>query len=74
MANITTHTQPAAPLFGFVRSVFSSLGDGFRAMFWAARAARQVEALMALSDEELENRGLKRGEIAKYVFSDNLWT
>lgn len=73
MTNIATHAHTPAPLFGFVRTLFTSIGDGIQAIIWANTAARQVDALMALSDAELANRGLKRGDIAKYVFSDSCW-
>lgn len=74
MASITTHTQTTAPVFGFVRTVFSSIADGVQSIVWASDAARQVNALMDLSDAELAERGLKRRDIAQYVFSDNYWT
>lgn len=74
MANITTHPQTATPLFGFVRTTFTAIRDGLSAMIWANDAARQVDALMKLSDAELADRNLKRGTLAKHVFSDNFWT
>lgn len=54
---------------------------GFLEAFWNALMAvaehnpkmKQIEALQALSDEELQARGLRREDIARHVFGDCHW-
>ena len=55
------------------RQVFVSVFDALVAIGEANPKVRQAEALMALSDDELKSRGLKRYEIAHYVFSDSFF-
>ncbi|SDW95498.1 hypothetical protein [Litoreibacter albidus] len=64
-----THAQPT--------SLFARIGDFFMAMFnsidlAASANARiaQMEKLNAKSDEELSAMGMRREDIARYVFRD----
>ena len=50
------------------RAGFAAVTRFLRALSNARRCAIEVERLMALSDAELERRGLKRDEIAAYAF------
>lgn len=69
MANITTHAHGSTWGFSLSR-VFRGIGDALITLTEANSRVRQAQALQALSDEELANRGLKRQDIARYVFSD----
>jgi hypothetical protein len=61
-------TAPA-PLPGLA-SPFAVL---FGAFSDSLSRARQITALSALSDAELAERGLRRGEIARFVAHDDYW-
>ena len=73
MALAHTHTTHG---FGLTRAL-ASFGR------WIANACEQiaiansriekVNALQALSDEQLAKRGLKREDIVRYVFADRYW-
>jgi len=52
----------------------SLIRDAVRTIATSGSKARQFEALWALSDADLEERGLKRSMLGKYVFADNIWT
>lgn len=69
MAHITTHAPVSAPFQG----LFAALGRVFGHDDDALSKTRQIEALFALSDAELADRGLRRGDVARYVFSDSYW-
>ena len=69
MADITTHAHGSTWSFSLSR-VFRGIGDALITLTEANSRVRQAEALQALSDEELAKHGLKRQEIARYVFSD----
>lgn len=65
MAYTTLHAAESAHgTFFNLKSVISSIFDTFGKV-------RQFEALSALSDAELEERGLKRSDIARTIFLDN---
>lgn len=68
MAFITD--TPRASVFGGISKFFSAMGDHWvRAMNANARVA-ELERLSAKSDEELAKMGLKRQDIARYVFRE----
>lgn len=73
MAHTTTHIPASGSILAPVAKFFSALGTAFVSMGEASSKMRQVNALQALSDEELADRGLKREDIARYVFSDCYW-
>jgi len=67
MAHTTTNAPTALPAFAFPFSVlFGALNDSLS-------RARQITALSALNDAELEARGLRRGDIARFVAHDDYW-
>jgi hypothetical protein len=55
-------------------NIFAQIGNGFLTAIVAMAEANgrvdQVERLQALSDAELERRGIKREEIVHHVFRD----
>lgn len=69
MAHISSNAPASTPFHG----LFAALTGFFRHYDDALSRNRQVEALMALSDAELADRGLRRGDIARFVFSDSNW-
>ncbi|MDE4133159.1 hypothetical protein PXK00_08550 [Phaeobacter sp. QD34_3] len=75
MAYTTHHTAPAASasavsVLKILAKPFVVIGNGLIAMGEANDRSRKVRTLMALSDAELAERGLKRDEIVQHVFSD----
>lgn len=72
-----SHYTANHPAFAFTGNplsrIFSTIGNALVTMSTSNARVRQVEALQRLSDEELEERGLKRSEIARHVFHDVFW-
>jgi uncharacterized protein YjiS (DUF1127 family) len=56
-----------------VSQVFRSLGRAMVLNSSANRRLKQIEVLQSKSDEELAEMGLKREDIARYVFRDILF-
>ncbi len=54
-------------------SIFASIGTFFSAYAHAASRRDQIDALQALSDDELAARGLAREDIVAHVFADKLY-
>ncbi|MDK3074796.1 DUF1127 domain-containing protein [Sedimentitalea sp. JM2-8] len=73
MAHTSTHNDAHFSIFGAIQNVFSTIGSAFVMMAQSDSRMRQIEALNALSDAELAERGLRRDEIARYVFNDVFW-
>jgi len=77
MAHTTTHLPVASTFVGSVAGViarfFSAFGAAMVHLGENSQKMRQINALQALSDEELASRGLKREDIARYVMSDCYW-
>ena len=73
MAHTTTHFPATVSIAGAVSRFFSALGNALVHIGENSQKMRQINALQALSDEELANRGLKREDIARYVMSDCYW-
>ncbi len=75
MAYTTHHTAPAAPASALsalkiLAKPFVALGNGLVAIGEANDRSRKVQTLMAMSDAELAERGIKRDQIVQHVFSD----
>ncbi|NRB03287.1 MAG: DUF1127 domain-containing protein [Rhodobacteraceae bacterium] len=68
MASITTNTDFVRP--SPIKRALSSILNGLISISANTSRVREMEALMALSDAQLAERGLKREEIARYVFRD----
>ncbi|MBK0327378.1 DUF1127 domain-containing protein [Rhodobacteraceae bacterium F11138] len=73
MAHYSTNHQAFRPISNPFGRFFAAIGNMLVLMSTANDRVRQVEALQALSDAELAKRGLKRDEIARYVFNDVFW-
>lgn len=69
MANITTNHAPK-PSFNPLRA----LGDAMLSIMMSAansnKRLRELERLSAMTDEQLAARGLRREDIARFVFGD----
>ncbi|MGR3466457.1 MAG: DUF1127 domain-containing protein [Shimia sp.] len=68
-----TQTPTAAPLRAALSRIFARLGEiGFAVGHARARTA-EVEALMALSDQALAAKGLRRSDIVHHVYRDSVY-
>ncbi|MGD9861629.1 MAG: hypothetical protein AB7S99_00300 [Pseudodonghicola sp.] len=70
MAHSTAPTAIFAPL----PNPFSALSKLFRGDAGASALTRQVIEISKLSDTELADRDLRRGDIARFVMHDSYWT
>ena len=72
MADATYHHAPseARNLRGNVAAFFAAIGRGLVRMGENSSRYRRLQALSALSDEALAERGLRRENIARHVFAD----
>ena len=67
MAYTTTHLPQAEAGQGIVARFFGGLVDSLVRMAEADPRFRKLNALAAMSDEELARRGLRRDQIAREV-------
>ncbi len=68
---MVTLPEPSfAPTF---KGRFKALGDACFALANNAAKARQMGALMSLSDQELAAKSLKREDIPRHVFGDGIF-
>jgi uncharacterized protein YjiS (DUF1127 family) len=65
MADVSA-LHPVSRFLALIGEALVSFGEG------QARI-RQVDALQALSDAELAQRGIRRQDIARLVFADSVW-
>jgi hypothetical protein len=77
---VATTTIPSTPLRDAGKAIAARIGAGFAAVMRflcdlsnARQCAAEVQRLMALSDAELERRGLKRNEIVTYAFRNYMY-
>lgn len=70
MAHSTTPAALSAPF----PSLYSILTELFGSSSESPSQSRQVVEISKLSDAELADRGLKRGDIARFVMHDSLWS
>lgn len=70
MAYITANAQPRKTIFF---NPFAAIWNGLIAIAEKNTRLKMAEALHKLSDAELAERGLRRQDIAMYVFSDCYW-
>ncbi len=66
-------SAPEALATGFANKVLSLMASFFRSLATATEASsrfHQIEALQAKTDEELAAMGLRRNQIARYVFQE----
>ena len=73
MAHAATHTAPNHGRPGALARLFAAGAQAIRNCVLSGRKMRQFDALWALSDAELALRGLKRNQIARYVFAESDW-
>ncbi|MCH2094001.1 MAG: hypothetical protein MK160_02685 [Rhodobacteraceae bacterium] len=75
MANTAVQPPVISPvsILTLVTAPFRYLGRMMIVMAEANSRQHEVQRLMALSDEQLAKRGLKRDEIVRYVFRSTLF-
>jgi uncharacterized protein YjiS (DUF1127 family) len=74
MSHYTATHSAFAENGNIITRFFAHLGNALVLMSTSNERLRQMEALQRLSDEELEERGLKRSDIARHVFHDVYWS
>ena len=67
MSAITTHAPQSIGILG---RVLKGIADFFESFADAQARSRAFQSLSAMSDAELAAKGLKREDIARYVFRD----
>ncbi|MEY8839851.1 DUF1127 domain-containing protein [Cribrihabitans sp. XS_ASV171] len=67
MAHASTNTTLAAGFGRFFADIFGGLWDALIRMGEANEKVRRIEALSALSDQELAKLGLARQDIIRHV-------
>ncbi|MBV7377549.1 DUF1127 domain-containing protein [Maritimibacter dapengensis] len=72
MAYTATNTDFAAshPIFARITSALKSFGMAY---IEARSRQGEIAALESLSDAELAERGIKRGDIVRHVFADTYY-
>ena len=77
MAHTTVNAPVNAPvtnsIMGAIARFFTGFGAALVRMGESNSKMRQLNALQALSDKELAERGLRRQDIAHYIFSGSYW-
>lgn len=71
MAYTITHFAPETR--SRIDAFFSRFGQGMNAYLESRARCAEIEALEALSDEELAGMGLTRDRIVAHVFRDTFW-
>ncbi|MFT7593761.1 MAG: hypothetical protein ACI8R4_001077 [Paracoccaceae bacterium] len=74
MAHTATHSDSFTASFGsaIIRG-FAKIGTALVSMGESSARLKQVNALNALSDQDLATRGIKRTNIVQHVYRDILW-
>lgn len=72
MAHAATHSD-AASVSASLSALFSRLGAALMRAAESRSRVEQMERLNAKSDEELAALGLRREDIARYVFRDMMF-
>lgn len=67
MAHSTAQTRSLAALPGIVVNIFTGIFEAMARIGEASEKVRQINALSALSDAELAQRGLRREDIVRRV-------
>ncbi|MFC4216056.1 DUF1127 domain-containing protein [Pseudophaeobacter arcticus] len=74
MAHTALYTVPTAlGILNLLAKPFTALGRGLVAIAENNTRYQTLNKLMALSDEELAKRGLKRDQLVHHVFSDSYY-
>lgn len=66
----TTHSVAPISLGKIFAAPFNAIGRFFVAVMENNSRIKRVDALNALSDEQLAERGLRREDIVRHVFGD----
>lgn len=66
----TTHSVAPISLGKILATPFSAIGRFFVAIMENNSRIKRVDALNALTDEQLAKRGLRREDIVRHVFGD----
>lgn len=72
MAQTTANTYSIPAAFGVVTDIFAGIFGALLQLNEASAKVRKIEALSALSDAELDARGVDRADIIRRVMSDTL--
>jgi uncharacterized protein YjiS (DUF1127 family) len=70
MALTATHTTNHHSLGHILATPFRIIGNGLIAIMESNSRVQYVDHLNAMSDEQLEAKGIKRNEIVQHVFRD----
>lgn len=70
MALQATNSNDTYSLSSMLASTFRAISKTFTDVSKLAEASRRTERLMALSDEALALRGLRRDEVVNHAFRD----
>jgi len=74
MAHIASHSDTYAHTpWSAITRILAKIGHALVAMGETSSRLNHVNALEALSDEELAERGIKRANIVQHVYRDILW-
>ncbi|MFD3190527.1 DUF1127 domain-containing protein [Sedimentitalea sp. HM32M-2] len=73
MAHYATDHPAFGPTSNPIARAFAAIGTALTALGRSNARLRQVKALQALSDAQLQQIGLRRDQIARRVFSDVFW-
>lgn len=74
MAHAAHYSFPSAHgILSLLAKPFTALGHGLVAIAEANTRYQTLNKLMALSDEELSKRGLKRDQLVHHVYSDRFY-
>ena len=73
MADITSSATVSPGIRNRISTFFDGVIEGLARIAENNSRVRQLNALAALSDEDLAARGLRREDIARHVFSDSLY-
>ena len=70
-----SNAQTRAPFnpLGLIAGFFRAIGNGLVHLAESNHRVNRARTLMELSDEELAQRGLKREDVVKHVFSDIMY-
>ena len=62
-----TTNAPARPQFD-LRAMFDGISAFFFSLTTAARMSQEIDRLLAMSDDDLASRGLRREDVVRHVF------
>ncbi len=73
MAHPSSPVAQSTPILDRGRAILARIGRTLVEIGESGAQARQAKALMAMTDSELADRGLRRDQIARSVFGDSHW-